>query len=157
MTELLAEASYTRGKHPVILNVEELYQNKELAKLKVKAQVFDEINKDDYPVNFTKQLRLKLKNKKKKIRQKCMRQQRKICQEKIKTEKCIKSLDPIVPLFQKKVEKMYGLLKGMIGQEEAPSIEMKIFDGNTLEYHQFLYFFREVLKKRIQQPQREDI
>ena len=60
-------------------------------------------------------------------------------------------------IISKKVEKMYGLLKGMIGQQEAPSIEMKIFDGSTLEYHQFLYFFREVLKKWIQQPQREDI
>lgn len=112
MAELLGEASYTKGKHPVILNVEELYQNKEFAKLKAKAQVFDEINKDNYLVNFTKQLRLKLKNKKKKIRQKCMRQQRKICQEKIKTEKRIKSLDPIVPLFQKRLKKCMGHGKG---------------------------------------------
>lgn len=112
MAELLGEASYTKGKHPVILNVEELYQNKEFAKLKAKAQVFDEINKDNYLVNFTKQLRLKLKNKKKKTRQKCMRQQSKICQEKIKTEKRIKSLDPIVPLFQKRLKKYMGHGKG---------------------------------------------
>ena len=36
----------------------------------------------------------------------------------------------------------------MIGQQEAPSIEMKIFDGSTLEYHQCLYFFRDGFNSR---------
>ena len=43
-------------------------------------------------------------------------------------------------------------MKDMIEQQTAPDIEMDYFDGNPLEYHHFIDFFREVVEKCVQDP-----
>ena len=74
-----------------------------------------------------------------------------------KTEKYSAKLNPDAPPFftsanVTKTEDIFGLLKDMIEQQGAPDIEMKYFDGNPLEYHDFIGFFREVVKKWVQDP-----
>ena len=74
-------------------------------------KVFDEINKDDYPYDLTMQLQLKLNNKKK-IRPWYARQQRKIYW-KIKRQRSVpENLDPIAPLFKKRVKEGMGHWRG---------------------------------------------
>ena len=48
MAELLAETSFTEEKHAAICNAEKLRQTEELAKLKARSQIFDEIENDRY-------------------------------------------------------------------------------------------------------------
>ena len=48
MAELLAEASFTEEKHADICNAEKLRQTEELAKLKARSQIFDEVENDRY-------------------------------------------------------------------------------------------------------------
>ena len=48
MAELLAETSFTEEKHAAICNTEKLRQTEELAKLKARSQIFDEIENDRY-------------------------------------------------------------------------------------------------------------
>ena len=48
MAELLAEASFTEEKHAAIFNAEKLRQTEELAKLKARSQIFDEIENERY-------------------------------------------------------------------------------------------------------------
>ena len=51
MAELLAEVSFTEKKHAAILNAEKIRQKEELAKLKARTQILDEIKNNDYPVD----------------------------------------------------------------------------------------------------------
>ena len=51
MAELVAEVSFTEKKHAAILNAEKIRQKEELAKLKARTQILDEIKKNDCPVD----------------------------------------------------------------------------------------------------------
>ena len=177
MAELLAEVSFTEKKHAAILNAEEIGQKEELAKLKARTQILEEIKKNDYPVDVKmgvdkdniKHLTKKVHTKKvpavSKEKQKKLGMSSAIPEDSgeetaFKTEKNEKysvKLNPDAPPFftsanVTKREDIYGLLNDMIEQQAAPDIEMEYFDGNPLEYHHFIDLFREVVEKWVQDP-----
>ena len=57
-----------------------------------------------------------------------------------------------VPAKMSNNEEMYELPINMIQQQVAPKVELECFDGNPLEYNQFVDLFREVVEKWIPEP-----
>ena len=49
MAELLAEASFIEEKHAAMLEAEKLKKHEELAKVKARSKILDEMQKDEYP------------------------------------------------------------------------------------------------------------
>ena len=46
-------------------------------------------------------------------------------------------------------------LSHLVKQQSAPNIELDVFDGNPLDFHYFIILFKEIVKKRIYDPQGE--
>ena len=45
------------------------------------------------------------------------------------------------------------MLYQLVKEQSAPSVDIKVFDGNPLHYTNFKLMFREAVEKRIKDPQ----
>ena len=172
MAELMAEASFMEEKHAALLIAEKLKQEEELAKLKARSKIFEEIqtmeqlvkNKDDTHLPVQQQHLRKIDNIKhnnddNKINTdvynihtevKHIRKEQKDNSKKRKEE-----LNPEAPSYEPintKKDDLYGTLTRMIQQQAAPEVEIDVFDGNPLEYNYFMDVFNEVVEKWIEDP-----
>ena len=45
-----------------------------------------------------------------------------------------------------------GIICNLLKQQSAPDVDLDVFDGNSLEYHNFMKLFHELVEKRIDDP-----
>lgn len=136
--------------------------------------MLDEIEKNDYPIDakvdgdkddmklllkkvHVKEVPIVLKEKQRKLGMSNQIPVKKAAFNTEKTEKYTEKLNPNAPPFfilanATKKEDIFGLLKGMIEQQAGTDIEMEYFDGNPLEYYNFIYLFRDAVEKLVQGP-----
>ena len=174
MAQLMVEASYMEEKQSALFKAQKLKQEEELAKLKARSKIFDEMQNNEQPVNHDenekdvhvtqksryvhdRQIKgenhdkLKIKMKWDGIKSETRHHHRKENGDFKKSA----HLNPNAPSYEPTMnakKDLYGILTSMIQQQAAPEVELETFDGNPLEYNYFMDLFHEVVEKWIEDP-----
>ena len=171
MAQLMVEASYMEEKQSALFKAQKLKQEEELAKLKARSKIFDEMQNNEQPDENEKDVhvpqksryvhdreikgenhdKLKIKMKWDGVQSETRHHHRKENGDFKKSAHLNPNAPSYKPIMNTKKD-LYGILTSMIQQQAVPEVELDTFDGNPLEYNYFMDLFYEVVQKWIEDP-----
>ena len=173
MAQLMVEALYMKEKQSALFKAQKLKQEEELAKLKARSKIFDEMQNNEQPVNHKNEKDVHVPQKSRYVHDRQIKGENhdklkiKMKWDGIQSEtrhhhrkengdfKKSAHLNPNAPSYEPTMnakKDLYGILTSIIQQQAAPEVELDTFDGNPLEYNYFMDLFHEVVEKWIEDP-----